>query len=257
MLGLFDSGLGGLTVLRRLNLLLPRYDLLFFADQANVPYGDRSPSELRKLLEHNVQRLDEARVDAIVMACNTSCATAAQYGWPKSRALILDLIDSAALAIERAAVSRIAIVATAATAKSRAYTARIASRMRAAHVTEIAAPRLVPLIEAGKLEGPEPRSAVEEVCSMMPRDVEAVVLACTHYPLLEREFRNALGSEIVLIDPAIAHAERAALLAREHGYPEGSGTIRCMTSGDAAAFEAAVAKLIPRQYETGRKTARR
>ena len=82
MIGLFDSGLGGLTVLARVRERMPSADIVFFADQANVPYGDRTHAELLKLLQANLARLDARGVDAIVMGCNTSCAVAERYGWP-------------------------------------------------------------------------------------------------------------------------------------------------------------------------------
>lgn len=240
MLGLFDSGLGGLTVLRRLRSLLPQHDFLFFADQAHVPYGDRPASEITKLLENNVARINAAGADAIVMACNTSCAIAAQHGWPPSRALIIDLIESAAAAVERGGYRRVGVVATAATARTGAYSTRIRGRSPGAQVFEIAAPRLVPLVEAGTLEGPEPREAVKEVCLRLPAGVDAVVLACTHYPLLEPHFRAELGVGVDILDPAVEHAERTATLANELGFAPGAGVVRCITSGDPERFEASV-----------------
>ena len=104
MIGLFDSGLGGLTVIKRIRERLPHADIVFFADQANVPYGDRDAEELHGLLAANLARLDDFGADAIVMACNTSCAIAERYGWPSTRAPVLDLIDSAATAAQRAGI---------------------------------------------------------------------------------------------------------------------------------------------------------
>src|SRR5579863_8470125 len=115
MLGLIDSGLGGLTVLRTVRERLPRADLFFFADQAHAPYGERPAGDLIRLMRGNLEWLDERGVDAIVMACNTSCAMAERYGWPELRVPVLDLIESAAMAVERAGVQRIAVVATTAT----------------------------------------------------------------------------------------------------------------------------------------------
>lgn len=239
-LGVFDSGLGGLTVLRRLREKLPRHDIVFFADQAHVPYGDRSTPELTELLGANVAFLDGRGVDAIVMACNTSCATASQQGWPEARAPIVDLIESAAIAIERSGFKRIGVIATSATARSGAYTKAIHARIPSAEVFEVAAPALVPLVEAGKLEGPEPRAAVAAVCAELPRGLDAVVLACTHYPLLDSHFAAVLGERVARIDPAIVQAERAAELATHRNYPPGSGAIVCVTSGDLEHFRSAV-----------------
>ncbi|HET9393499.1 MAG TPA: glutamate racemase [Candidatus Rubrimentiphilum sp.] len=245
-LGLFDSGLGGLTVLRRLREKLPHQDVVFFADQAHVPYGDRSTPELAELLSENVAFLDARGVDAIVMACNTSCATASQRGWPQSRAPIVDLIESAAIAIERAGFKRVGVIATSATARSGAYTKAIHARVKGADVFEVAAPALVPLVEAGKLEGPEPRAAVAAVCAELPSDLDAVILACTHYPLLDSHFEAVLGERVTRVDPAIVQAERAAELATQRGYTAGSGATVCVTSGDLEHFRAAVAATLGR-----------
>lgn len=236
MLGLFDSGLGGLTVLRRLRMQLPQHDFLFFADQANVPYGDKSPAELSELLVQNLAFLNERGAEAIVMACNTSCATAATRGWPPSRATIVDLIDSAALEVERGGYKRIGVIATTATARAGAYTRRIRERIPHAEVYEVAAPALVPLVEAGKLEGEEPRAAVAEVCAELPKDVDAVILACTHYPLLDAHFAAALPANVARLDPAIVQAERTAAIVAERGLAPGTGEITAVTSGNVAAF---------------------
>ncbi|HEY9179221.1 MAG TPA: glutamate racemase [Candidatus Baltobacteraceae bacterium] len=236
MLGIFDSGLGGLTVLRQLRKALPDHDLLYFADQANVPYGDKTPGELLKLTESNLKRLNAAGVNAIIMACNTSCATAAEFGWPHSQAPVLDLIESAAIAVESGGYRNVGVVATAATARSGAYAEAIGSRCERTHVTEIAAPALVPLVEARKIYGEEPRAAVAAVCANLPRDVDSVVLACTHYPLLESHFAAVLGPDVALIDPALVHAERAARLVAGLRIPAGSGSTLCMTSGNLEAF---------------------
>ncbi|HEV2262690.1 MAG TPA: glutamate racemase [Candidatus Rubrimentiphilum sp.] len=241
MLGLFDSGLGGLTVLRRVRALLPQHDIIFFADQANVPYGDRTSEELLALLQRNIALLEERGAGAIVMACNTSCATAAQFGWPHSHVPILDLIDSAAMAVEKSGFKRIGIIATTATARAKAYTQKIRARVPDAEVCEVAAPALVPLVESGILEGPIARSAVEEVCARLPRTLDAVILACTHYPLLDAEFAAVLGDRIARIDPAVVQAERTADLVAEHHLAPGSGKIICITSGDPDRFRLSAA----------------
>lgn len=244
MIGVFDSGLGGLTVLRRLRELLPLHDLLYFADQANVPYGDRTPGELLQLTERNLRRLDAAGARAIVMACNTSCATALEFGWPPSNAPVLDLIESAAMAVAEGGFRRVGVVATAATARSGAYATMIGERAPGVHVTEVAAPALVPLVEAGRLTGPEPRTAVAQACSALPADVDAVVLACTHYPLLEAHFRAVLDAKITLVDPAVKHAERAARLVDDLGIRAGSGKATCVTSGSLEQFRGNVELLV-------------
>jgi glutamate racemase len=241
VIGLFDSGLGGLTVLNRVRERMPLVDVIFFADQANVPYGDRPHDDLLRLLRANLSRLDERGVDAIVMACNTSCAVAERYGWPETHAPVLDLIESAAMAVERAGFRRIGVVATAATVGAGSYGRTIRARIAGVDVVEVPAPALVPLVEAGEIEGDTARSAVAEVCGHLPLDLDALVFGCTHYPVLERHFQEVLGTGIALIDPAHMQAERTAALlggrARERGATE------YLTSGDEKTFLANAARM--------------
>lgn len=241
MIGLFDSGLGGLTVVQRVRERLPMADIVFFADQAHVPYGPRTPENLYDLLVTNLAWLDEQRPDAIVTACNTSCAVADRFGWPHTQATIFDLIDSATRAIAHGRHRRIGVVATEATVKSGAYGRRIRERLPGTEVFERAAPALVPLVEAGRIEGNEPREAVAAVCAELPNDLDAVVLACTHYPVLDAHFAAALGPNVVRIDPAIEQAERVCALLGER--ESGSGVTRYVTNADLDAFRRNVARI--------------
>lgn len=244
MLGLFDSGLGGLTVVRRVRELLPQHDLLFLADQAHVPYGERTPEDLLHLLQQNVSWLDARGVDAIVMACNTSCAMGDRFGWPQTRAVVLDLIESAALAVERAGFTRIGVVATPATARSGAYGRKIRARVPEATVVEAGTAELVPLVEAGVLHGVEAREAVKRACAQLPGDLDAVLLACTHFPMLDEHFEAVLGKRVVRLDPALVQAERAAELATRLRIPAGNGSLACVTNGDLDRFRMSLSTLI-------------
>ncbi len=238
MIGVFDSGLGGLTVVGRVRERLPRADIVFFADQAHVPYGERSPEELASLLETNLAWLDTRGVDAIVMGCNTSCAIADTYGWPETKAEVFDLIDSATIAVQHLGAKRVGVVATSATVKSGAYGRRIRNAIPGAEVWEVPAPKLVPMVEAGNIEGREPASAVAEVCASFPRDLEAVILACTHYPILEKHFAAALGHSVKLIDPAAVQAQRVGEFLERDGLADEEGQTKYVTNGDDALFQA-------------------
>ncbi len=242
MIGLFDSGLGGLTVLARVRERLPSLDIVFFADQAHVPYGDRTHDDLLRLLRTNLAWFDERGVEAVVMACNTSCAIAERYGWPSSRAPVIDLIQSASIAVERARFRRVGVVATAATVGAGSYGRTLRARVGGIDVVEVPAPALVPLVEAGRIEGGEARAAVAEVCSHLPLDLDALVYGCTHYPVLEAHFRSALGNDVALVDPAIVQAERVFEIFGDRA--NGTGETIYVTSGNTAAFKAKVALLL-------------
>jgi glutamate racemase len=239
-LGLFDSGLGGLTVLAHVRARLPQHDIVYFADQAHVPYGDKTPEALLSLLRDNLAALDAANVDAVAMACNSSCAAAAQLGWPVTRFPVLDLIEVASAAVADAGYTRVGVVATVATASSGANGRAIRSRAPHIAVAERGAPALVPLVESGELLTPRAFAEVAAVCAQLPDSCDAVVLGCTHYPLLAAAFHAALGPDVVLIDPAVAQADAAVSLVASASLAVGSGSTHYYTTGDPVAFRSAV-----------------
>jgi glutamate racemase len=234
VIGVYDSGLGGLTVLAALRAAAIGDDVVYFADQAHVPYGERTDADLHGLLTANLSWLEGHGVDLVVMGCNTSCAVAGRLGWPQAsfRLPIQDLIVNGARAFARTAFRRVAVVATAATVRSHAYANAIAAVAPNVEVVEIAAPRLVPLIEAGAGESPDARAAVREVVAQFPPDVDAIVYGCTHYPLLDAHFAAALPAA-TRIDPAREQARAVLAL----NLPPADGTTLYVTNGDVTAFE--------------------
>ncbi|MGH7660117.1 MAG: glutamate racemase [Vulcanimicrobiaceae bacterium] len=244
MLGVFDSGLGGLTVVRQLQRRLPKHDILYLADQAHVPYGDRSPEDLQQYLHENIGYLNERSATPIVVACNTSCAVAMERGWPQSDAPILNLIQNAAEAVAALGARRIGVIATTVTAKSGAYGRALRERIHGAHVDEVPAPALVPLVEAGRYNGRAVRAAVEEACAPFPRDLEVVIYGCTHYPILDAHFAAVLGPEVVRLDPAIAQADATVRFVEDNRIAGASGATHYVTTGDRLAFTASVRALL-------------
>ncbi len=233
MIGVYDSGLGGLTVLAALRRAGVRDDVVYFADQAHVPYGERSDDELSELLATNLAWLRERGAELVVMGCNTSCAVAARRGWPAITAElpVTDLIVNAARTFSGGHFARIAVFATAATVRSGAYGNAIRAVAPHAEVIEIAAPALVPLVEAGATETLEARAAVDALVAATPPGIDALVYGCTHYPMLDRWFAGAFP-DAARIDPADAQARAVVPLARA-----GNGTTTYVTNGDVVAFE--------------------
>jgi glutamate racemase len=240
MLGLYDSGLGGLTVLRALRAAGIDQDVVYFADQAHVPYGDKSEAQLHGYLSENLALLAEQRVDAVVTACNTSCAVARKLGWPAAPFPVLDLIASAGAAFAATPHRRIGVVATAATVRSGAYGQAIRAAAPGAEVFELAAPALVPLVERGDADTNAARDEVAAVVAQLPPGLDALVYGCTHYPLLDRWFAAALAPGVARIDPALPQAAAAAQLIARLGLAPGTGTTAYYTNGEAGPFEAAV-----------------
>jgi len=240
VLGLYDSGLGGLTVLRALRGAGITQDVVYFADQAHNPYGDKTEAEIHGYLRDNLAVLGEQRVDAVITACNTSCAVAQRYGWPETSFPVLDLIATAGRSFAGTPHRTVAVIATAATVRSGAYARAIRAAAPQVSVVEIAAPKLVPIVERGEADGAHARDAVGEIVSQLPAQTDAIVYGCTHYPLLDRWFAAALDPRIERNDPAAAQAAAAARLIAQLGLRPGASVTTYYTNGDAHAFEAAV-----------------
>ena len=247
MLGIFDSGLGGLTVLRAVRARLPGEDIVYFADQGHVPYGNRDDGDLARLFARALAHLEDAGVHAVVMGCNTSCAVASRRGWPEhARVPILDLIASAAAAIASdTTLRRIGVVATAATARSGAYGSAIRARAPHLHVSEVAAPELVPLVEAGTLGGAEVDASITRAVARFAGPVDAVVLACTHFPLVDASFAEILGPSVHRIDPAVVQAERATDFARGGE----TGRTRYLTTSDVETFRCGAERILGPSFD--------
>jgi glutamate racemase len=238
---------------------LPHEDLVYLADQAHVPYGDRDDDDLVRLLGVDIAFLEAAGVEAIVMGCNTSCAVASRRGWPPASVPIFDLIEAAGRQVVASGAARVGVIATAATARSGAYGRSLRALEPSLHVQEVAAPKLVPLVESGLLHGPVARAAVEEALAPFSKPLDALVLACTHYPLLDAEFAAILGPSIARIDPADAQADSAERFARERGSFGGTGRTRFLTTGPVEpyriAIEAILGSLAPGDEVAGAATA--
>lgn len=209
IIGLFDSGLGGLSVLRQLQKLsrltnsTSPYRFIYLADSARCPYGDRSTQEIKSFVEQIVNWLLTHDVQKIIMACNTSAAHAASIARAISPVPVLDLITPTAQFAASLKV-KIGIIATTATAKSRAFSRAIAALNPFAHVTEIACPELVPLIEKGLVNTQQTRIILERYLQeLLAQNIRALILGCTHYPFLRPLIDELLPPHIMIIDPAI------------------------------------------------------
>ncbi len=239
-IGLYDSGLGGLTVLAALRRAGITQDVVYFADQAHLPYGDKSDAALHGFVSENLALLASLDVDAVVTACNTTCAVAERLGWPQTPFPVLDLIATAGAAFTATPHRRIGVVATAATVRSCSYTRAITAAAPQATVYEVAAPALVPLVERGDTGTNEARDAVFSAIAELPNDIDALVYGCTHYPLLDHWFAQALPARVERIDPAVAQAVATKTLIAQLAPPAGDSTTTYYTNGDPAAFESAI-----------------
>src|SRR5579871_5896704 len=203
-IGVFDSGLGGLTVARCLREALPDESILYVADQAHVPYGGRDLSEVCGFACGISEALVGRGCKAIVMACNISSATALTAVREAHRAIpILGVIaPGARIAAQKTCNGRIGVLATLGTVKSGAYTRSLHALDPDLTVCEVGCPDFVPLVEDGKTESPEAFAAANRYLDTLRESkVDTVILGCTHYPFLLSTLRQA-GPEFQYIDPA-------------------------------------------------------
>lgn len=210
-IGVFDSGVGGLTVLREIYRQLPYESILYFADTARLPYGIRSPEEILQFVREILLWMTEQRVKMVIMACNTSSALALEIVQAEFSFPILGVILPGA----RAAVhtgKRIGVIATPATADSNAYGNAIAEIDATAQVWQVGCPDFVPLIEQNRIYDPyTKRVAIEYVQPLLERNIDTLVYGCTHYRHLAPIFQSILPRTIQLVDPAyyvVQSAER-------------------------------------------------
>jgi glutamate racemase len=212
-LGVFDSGLGGLTVVRALRERLPSESIVYLGDTARVPYGTRSKDTVIKYALSCSKVLIERGVKAIVVACNTVSAVALDVMRVELDLPVLGVIEPGARAAALAAAGDvIGVLGTAGTIASGAYPRAVAAASTRAEVIGQAAPLLVPLVEEGWIDGDVPRLAVRRYLEpILARGARVIVLGCTHYPLLrgviEREAEALSGHPVRVVDSAYATAE--------------------------------------------------
>ena len=246
--GVFDSGVGGLTVLREILRRTPAESTIYLGDNGRAPYGTRTDDEVRRFSMQGLDELADRGVKAIVVACNTSTAVAIADFRRRYDLPVLGVIRPGAAAASLATRNRrVGVIATPATIRSRAYFAAIKDENPALEVYEHATPTLVPLVEAGELTGPAAQDAVADALAPLlgQRDAEGefifplppsgsidtLLLGCTHYPLLRPIIADAAGDRIAIVDSATATASSLAELLGINGL-EAPGASRG-TAADA------------------------
>ena len=262
-IGVFDSGVGGLTVLREIVRRSPAESTIYLGDNARAPYGVRSDDEVLAFSAQSLDLLAERDVKAIVVACNTSTAVGIgalrrRYDLP-----ILGVIRPGASAAALATRNRrVGVIATPATIRSHAYFAAIKDENPAVEVYEHATPTLVPLVEAGELSGAAAERAVADALapllgerdaageSIFPRPpgatIDTLLLGCTHYPLLRTIIEALVGDHVAIVDSATATASALAELLGINGLEAGEtagATHLQLTTGDVALFHTLASRL--------------
>lgn len=240
-IGVFDSGLGGLTVLQALTDLLPGEDLIYVGDTARYPYGERTAEELIRCSVAIADDLQAAGAKLIVIACNS--ATAAALDVVRER-ISLPVIGVVAPGLRAAAATsrtgRAMVIGTRMTIESGIYERTVTALHLDLEVTSLACPGFVEMVEAGRTDGPSvARTVRERLAPMLSSRVDTLVLGCTHFPLLARPISEVVGRGVTLVSSADETAFEVRDLLERTGWlrdRSDGGTIRVLTSGSPARF---------------------
>ncbi len=218
-IGVFDSGVGGLTVIRELETQLPCENYIYYADTAHVPYGSRDPRELKGFARTITAFLVEQGCKMIIIACNTSTSLAYEELLQKFSLPIIGVIEPGVdAALNLTQNKKIGMIGTLATVNSGAYQRIIKEKEPAAEVLAVPCPRFVPLVERGQVEGPEVYEAAEMYLKpLQEMGVDTLILGCTHYPFLRPVIERIMGNGVNIIDPAWETVRRAGIFLQNLG----------------------------------------
>lgn len=202
-IGVFDSGVGGLTVLRQIYRQLPNESIIYFGDTARLPYGIRSQTEIIQFVREILCWMQQQGVKMVVMACNTSSALALEIVQQEFNIPILGVIlPGAKAAVQQG--KRIGVIATPATAKSNAYKQAILEIDSEVQVWQVGCPEFVPLIEQNRIHDPYTTEVARSYLEpLLQQEIDTLVYGCTHYPHLAPVLRSLLPTHIKLVDPAV------------------------------------------------------
>ena len=209
MIGIFDSGVGGLTVVRALMRRLPDQDMVYFGDTARTPYGTKSRETVIGYAVENTEFLLEKGADIIIMACNSASSVATETLREKFDVPVFEVITPAVdMAINISVSYRIGVIGTRATVNSGIYEKKITREKPEARVFSVPCPLLVPLVEEGWFEKPETRMIVKKYLHpLKTKQIDTLILGCTHYPILKKLIMSKVGKKVTIIDSSTAVTE--------------------------------------------------
>ena len=239
-IGVFDSGIGGLTAVRELFRALPSESVVYFGDTARLPYGSKSRETVTRFSLEIASFLVRQNVKALLVACNTASSYALDTLTRRLEVPVVGVIQPAArAAVDKSPHGRIGVIGTLGTVASGAYPTAIESLVPGAAVISRACPLFVPLVEEGWIDHPVTRQVAEEyLLELRNGALESLILGCTHYPMLAPMIANLMGPGVTLVDSGAEAARSLALLLRERGQlaPHGTPEHRFFLSDEPRTF---------------------
>jgi glutamate racemase len=248
-LGVFDSGVGGLSVLRAIRAQMPHESALYLGDQTHIPYGPRPAGQIRNFAKAITAFLLEQNSKLIVVACNTASAAALNFlrgEFPQVR--FVGMEPAVKPAVEHTQTGNVGVLATPATFEGPLYASVVERFANGVRLFQNTCNGLVQQIEAGNLEGAETRQILEDaLLPMLENNIDTIVLGCTHYPFVIPLIERIVGEKARVIDPAPAVARQVRRLLEAEGLTNpalSSGSIRIFTSGDSERLKSMLPKLL-------------
>lgn len=246
-IGVFDSGVGGVTILREIQLQLPHEDLLYFADTANIPYGSKNPAEISRLATAVSRFLISLGAKVIVVACNTASVASLAHLREHFPVPFVGIVPAVKPAAEHSVRKRIGVMATDTTVASGILDSLVERFASDTTVIRQVCPGLVDLVERGEVEGPKAEALLRSYLNpLLSQQIDTLVLGCTHYPFLRKTIESIVGSSVTVVDPAPAVARQVARVLDQNGLRatrRGWGNSRFFTSGDERALAGLLRKL--------------
>jgi glutamate racemase len=247
--GVFDSGMGGLTVLHECLVTMPSEDFVYLGDGARLPYGPRPLPEIRRFAREIAGWLEAEGVKLILAACNAATSAALPQLQEELSVPVLGVISPEAhAAVQATRNRRVGLLATQATVEAGRYEELVHALDAGVRLTAVSCPRLVPLIESGDPFGPETGEAVREYAAPLKvAECDTVILGCTHYPLIRPIFQRVFGRGVTLVFSAEETAREVAETLSRKGIenaPGGEGDYRFLTTGDPELFRSTGARFL-------------
>lgn len=240
-IGIFDSGLGGLSVLAAIRKFMPTENLIYFGDSANAPYGIKNRQQVKQLSITICDHLVDQGVKAIVVACNTATSAAVSDLRKRYSIPIIGMEPALKPAVEQTETGIVAVLATALTLKESKFQGLLEQFRTGRRIFSIPCPELVILVESGILEGDIADAAVSESMKNIDKDnLAAVVLGCTHYVFLKKVFEKSLGPKTLIVDGnqgTVLHLKKLLEDRKNLSQTVSQGTVRIENSGGAALIE--------------------
>jgi glutamate racemase len=245
-IGVFDSGIGGLTVVREIRKRLPKEKIVYFGDCARVPYGTKSKETILRFAKEDIRFLQRFKVKVIISACFSVSSNALEELREEFSVPIIGMIDPGVNALSAKSSRKVGVIGTNATIESDAFRKKLNDKFGDIDICSVACPLFVPLVEEGWTDGKVPELIAEKYLTpMIEENIDSLILGCTHYPLLDSVIKNVVGDNITIIEPGKEAAKLLEKFLHDNKLKNnGKGSLKVYLSDIPRNFERTVVNFL-------------